>query len=135
MIAMTDKKDPGKFTVRFNVCDPRHRAVIDLLNRQGRNKAQFLANAVLHYINCAEASEIRMPAVPDKGALEKLILGVLEAHTGRAESSAPALPHQTGREQKREDATPTDGADLEQWFGGQDGMAAILNSLQMFEQN
>ena len=67
--------------------------------------------------------------------MEKLILGVLEAHTGHAGSSAPALPHQTGREQEGEDASLTDGADLEQWFGGQDGMAAILNSLQMFEQN
>lgn len=132
---MTDKKDPGKFTVRFNICDPRHRSVIDLLNQQGRNKAQFLANAVLHYINCTEVPELRMPAVPDKETLEKLILSVLEAHTGHAGSSAPALPHQTGREQEGGDATPTDGTDLEQWFGGQDGMAAILNSLQMFEQN
>lgn len=135
MIAMTDKKDPGKFTVRFNVCDPQHRAVIDLLNQQGRNKAQFLANAVLHYINCTETQEVRSTAIPDKETLEKLILGVLEAHTGHAGSSAPALPHQTGREQEGEDASLTDGADLEQWFGGQDGMAAILNSLQMFEQN
>lgn len=87
---MTDKKDPGKFTVRFNICDPRHRTVIDLLNQQGRNKAQFLANAVLHYINCTEVPEIRMPAVPDKEALEKLILGVLKAHTGRDESSGLA---------------------------------------------
>ena len=49
---MTDKKDPGKFTIRFNICDPQHKAVIDLLNRQGRSKAQFLVSAVLHYINC-----------------------------------------------------------------------------------
>lgn len=132
---MADKKDPGKFTVRFNVCDPQHRAVIDLLNQQGRNKAQFLANAVLHYINCTETPEVRSATIPDKEALEKLILGVLEAHTGHARSSAPALPYQSGREQKGEDASLTDGADLEQWFGGQDGMAAILNSLQMFEQN
>ena len=47
---MTDKKDPGKFTIRFNICDPQHKAVIDLLNRQGRSKAQFLVSAVLHYI-------------------------------------------------------------------------------------
>lgn len=30
---------------------------------------------------------------------------------------------------------PADGAELEQWFGGQDGVAAILNSLKMFEQD
>ena len=25
---MTDKKDPGKFTIRFNICDPQHKAEI-----------------------------------------------------------------------------------------------------------
>ena len=30
---------------------------------------------------------------------------------------------------------PADGRELEQWFGGQDGVASILNSLKMFEQD
>ena len=30
-----EKKGPGKFTVRFNMADPQHKAVIDLLNQQG----------------------------------------------------------------------------------------------------
>ena len=40
------KKDPGKFTIRFNVADPQQ-AVVELLNRQGRYKAQFITSAVL----------------------------------------------------------------------------------------
>ena len=32
-----EKKDPGKFTVRFNMADPQHKAVIDLLNQQGHS--------------------------------------------------------------------------------------------------
>ena len=32
-----EKKDPGKFTVRFNMADPQQKAVIDLLNQQGRS--------------------------------------------------------------------------------------------------
>ena len=68
---MTDKKDPGKFTIRFNICDPQHKAVIDLLNRQGRSKAQFLVSAVLHYINCKETPEVSVP-VPDQAALEEM---------------------------------------------------------------
>ena len=43
-----EKKDPGKFTVRFNIADPQQKAVIDLLNQQGRYKAQFLTSAILH---------------------------------------------------------------------------------------
>ena len=73
---MTDKKDPGKFTIRFNICDPQHKAVIDLLNRQGRSKAQFLVSAVLHYINCKETPEVSVP-VPNQAALEEIILAIL----------------------------------------------------------
>lgn len=50
---MGDKKDPGKFTIRFNVADPQQQAVADLLNRQGRCKAQFITNAVMLYVHAA----------------------------------------------------------------------------------
>ena len=46
---MDGKKDPGKFTVRFNIADPQQRAAAEMLNRQGRCKAQFITNAVLFY--------------------------------------------------------------------------------------
>lgn len=49
MTGMDGKKDPGKFTVRFNLCDPQQRQAAELLNQQGRSKAQFIANAVLCY--------------------------------------------------------------------------------------
>lgn len=52
---MDGKKDPGKFTVRFNLCDPQQRQAAELLNRQGRSKAQFIANAVLHYVGGIQA--------------------------------------------------------------------------------
>ena len=44
---MNGKKNPGKFTVRFNVADPRQQKVIETLDKQGRHKAQFLTDAVL----------------------------------------------------------------------------------------
>ena len=47
---MDSKKDPGKFTVRFNIADPQQRTAAELLNQQGRCKAQFLTNAVLFYV-------------------------------------------------------------------------------------
>lgn len=49
---MAGKKEPGKFTIKFNVMDPAHRQVIDTLEPMGRTKAQFIANAVLHYLHC-----------------------------------------------------------------------------------
>ena len=36
---MADKKDPGKFTVRFNIHDPQHQTVVALLNQQGAEQS------------------------------------------------------------------------------------------------
>ena len=132
---MAEKKDPGKFTVRFNICDPQHKAVVDLLNQQGRSKAQFLTNAVLHYINCTEAPELHIPTVPDKKFLEEQILAILAEHSWHVEKNTVELQIQANHEPECKDASLINTADLEQWFGGQDGMSTILNSLQMFEQN
>lgn len=54
---MGDKKDPGKFTIRFNTADPQQQAVVDMLNRQGRYKAQFITNAVLLYTYAASDAQ------------------------------------------------------------------------------
>ena len=47
---MDIKKDPGKFTIRFCMADPRQKKAVAELNAQGRLKAQFLTNAILHYV-------------------------------------------------------------------------------------
>ena len=54
---MGEKKDAFRFTVQFNAGDPSHQQVAAILNEQGRRKAQFLVNAVIHYINCPESPE------------------------------------------------------------------------------
>lgn len=54
-----EKKDRERFSIKFNKNDPSHQAVIDILEHQGtRRKAQFIVNAVLHYINCTEIQDI-----------------------------------------------------------------------------
>lgn len=138
---MTDKKDPGKFTIRFNICDPQHKAVIDLLNRQGRSKAQFLVSAVLHYINCKETPEVSVPVpIPDQAALEEMILAILAKNQSHLKKQPEPKPSTTAQQDTAisaasEPMPPADGEELEQWFGGQDGVASILNSLKMFEQD
>ena len=51
------------------------------------------------------------------------------------EKNTVELQIQANHEPECKDASLINTADLEQWFGGQDGMSTILNSLQMFEQN
>lgn len=114
---MTDKKDPGKFTIRFNICDPQHKAVIDLLNRQGRSKAQFLVSAVLHYINCKETPEVSVP-VPNQAALEEMILAILaknQSYLKKQPEPKPSTAQQDAAiSAASEPMPPADGAELEQ---------------------
>lgn len=90
---MTAKKDPGKFTLRFNIADPQQRSVIELLNQQGRYKAQFLTSAILHYVHCSETPDIRgVPAVGSE-EIENMIRRVL----AQQQNTSPQAPDQTVR--------------------------------------
>ena len=79
---MAEKKSLYRFTIGFNPGDPAHRQVAELLNRQGRRKAQFLVNAILHYIHCSETPEIPETAEPPAGMgraeMEALVVRILE---------------------------------------------------------
>ena len=88
-----EKKDPGKFTVRFNMADPQQKAVIDLLNQQGRYKAQFLTSAILHYVHCPETPDIRSAAV-DSTEIERIVRHVL----AQQQTAAPPALRQGGQE-------------------------------------
>ena len=70
---MDTKKDPGKFTIRFCMSDPRQKRAVDELNAQGRLKAQFLTNAILHYVGIENGSD-----APSRAELEAIIRSILE---------------------------------------------------------
>lgn len=74
-----EKKDRGRFSIKFNENDPAHQMVIDILERQGsRKKAQFIVNAVLHYANCTKTPDISVsPALVDKEYIETIIRDIL----------------------------------------------------------
>lgn len=46
---MVEKRNPGRFTIQFNMNDPMHLAAASILDRQGRHKAQFIVNAISFY--------------------------------------------------------------------------------------
>ena len=76
---MAEKKSLYRFTIGFNPGDPSHRQV---LNQQGRRKAQFLVNAILHYIHCPETPDLPEPVEPLTGMgqadMEALVVRILE---------------------------------------------------------
>lgn len=80
---MGTKKNKGRFSIKFNEYDPAHQAVIDLLEQQGpRQKAQFIANAVLHYVHCPETPDIHLPQTVDRAAVEAIVLEILNQQRG-----------------------------------------------------
>ncbi len=75
---MGGKKNRERFSIKFNENDPAHDAVIRLLEKQGpHSKAQFLVNAVLHYINCPETPDIAVPQTVDRAGLEEIVTEIL----------------------------------------------------------
>ena len=79
---MDTKKDPGKFTIRFCMTDPRQKKAVAELNAQGRLKAQFLTNAILHYV---EGTAILPPQEELEPILERIMKRMLDE---RADTTA-----------------------------------------------
>lgn len=126
---MTDKKNPSRFTIQFNHGDPKQQSVAELLEQQGRHKAQFITNAVLHYINCPETPETAPPQTVDKALLEKLVLEILERQGGKVPVPAENLQVQ---EQPASETNSEIPSELEKLFG-KDGLSAITSTLSAFQ--
>lgn len=76
---MGKKKDRERFTIKFNEKDPTHAEVIRLLEQQGpHSKAQFIANAILHYIHCPETPDISVLRAVDRESVESIVLEILK---------------------------------------------------------
>ena len=86
---MVDKKNAGRFCVQFNPRDPRHQQVIELLERQGRRKAQFIVEAVLREGNTSAAPDIAQLRLQVECWVESLL-----------EKQPPATPPAMGNDLK-----------------------------------
>ena len=77
--------------------------MIRLLEKQGpRSKAQFLVNAVLHYINCPETPDIAIPQTVDRAAIEEIVAEILSGNKDIRQNSSRS---DTGREHMAERGT------------------------------
>lgn len=92
---MGEKKDAFRFTVQFNAGDPSHQRVAAILNEQGRRKAQFLVNAVIHYINCPESPEAAAAPKIDRQTVEQLVREIL------SNMQPETTPHSGGEYSRR----------------------------------
>lgn len=127
---MAGKKAPGKFTIGLNENDPAHRQVMELLNQQGRRKAQFIVNAVLHYIHCPETPEIPQPAPVDSQTIEEIVLKILrQQETG---GQAPVPAKQAVKKASTSESIHVDGVEE---LLGKDGLSRIASTLAAFRND
>ena len=88
--AMDTKKDPGKFTIRFCMSDPRQKRAVDELNAQGRLKAQLLTNAILYYV---EGTAILPPQEEREPILERIMKRMLDERAGVTVKPTEKIDH------------------------------------------
>ena len=125
---MAEKKDRCKFTIQFNPADPAHQQTVDILNQQGRRKAQFLVNAVMHYLHCSETPEIPQATPINTEAIEIIVRRILQEKS----TYAPAQQDtpKAKRERHVENMQYEDAANLV----GEDGLTAIRNTMAVFRK-
>lgn len=120
------KKDIYKFTIQFSSGDPQHQQVAEILNRQGRRKAQFLVNTVLHYIHCSETPDIPQQPV-NTDAIETIVRRIMEEYSEKpSRRDVKQAPEK--KTVKSEEIVFSDAAELL----GEDGMAAVRNTIASF---
>lgn len=122
------KKEPYKFKIQFNGGDPSHQQIADMLNQQGRRKAQFLVNAVMHYIHCSETPHIPEPVIPDTETIEKVVLRILEEQGKKKKTSENSTQTAVKRPVKSEEIDLGDTTEIL----GDEGMAAIAKTIANF---
>ena len=54
---MREKRNRGRFTIQFNMNDPIQAKAVEILEKQGRRKAPFLANAISYYRFCYKSQD------------------------------------------------------------------------------
>lgn len=123
------KKDIYKFTIQFSSGDPQHQQVTEILNRQGRRKAQFLVNTVLHYIHCTETLDIPQQPPINTNAIETIVRRIMEEYAQKpTRQDVRSMPEK--KPAKTEEIAFDDAAELL----GEDGMAAIRSTMASFRR-
>lgn len=124
------KKDIYKFTIQFSSGDPQHQQVAEILNRQGRRKAQFLVNAVIHYLHCSETPDIPQPQPIDTNAIEMIVRRIMAEESSKPIAGEQSIQPPAQRLIKSEQINFGDASDLL----GEDGIAAIKNTMASFRR-
>jgi len=92
---MISKKAHTRFTVQFNQTDPSHLKVADILNNQKKHgKAQYIVDAVIHYIGCGLAEPATHQIKLDEKQIELIVKRLLQDMNVCTTDNKPATNNQ-----------------------------------------
>ena len=123
------KKNAHKFTLQLNYADPQHRKAIDILNKHGRRKGQFIVNAVLHYANYPEPSK---NGAVDFSVIEDFVTKIIFKHINpgtdknNVKKKNPRTKNETGKLKTENPVKPIEEDN--------DMLKDIKNSLDIFRR-
>ncbi len=116
------KKMPGRFTIQFNMEDPRQQAAARILEQQGRRKAQFLASAILQY---TQSGGTPAPGGVDMDTVKRMMLELLNSDP----DFSPAVAKVQNAVEESPPAEAEDDPDSERT------MTAISRTLAAFQKS
>lgn len=128
---MAEKKDRAKFTLRFNMADPQQMKTVEILEQQGRRTAQFLTNAVMHYLHCPQTPEIPQQSIIGQDELEKRVLEILQRYAVPRQNKVPEIVVEQLPEVEQPLQTPEPADDIQELFSPELS-AAIANTIAAF---
>jgi len=150
MSVVSDKKSNTKFTIQFSRKDPAHIQVAEILNQQARgNKAQYIVDAVLQYVNSGGARDAQLPrsGLIDERQVETIISRMLQDRQihGGGGSSAPApvaptssspVGNEHGTDSSAHKVQQSNEIDMDNATDvlGDEDSAVIASALNMFRQ-
>lgn len=127
---MAEKKMPGRFTLQFNLEDPQQKMVSEVLEQQGRHKAQFITSAILRYIQSPRLQDSNnAPPTIDRGMLEEMLLSIMKKYPQFATALSGAVVETDEPSAQAARAIGTWDSPI-----GDDAMKAISETLTAFQR-
>ena len=133
MSSNSSKKAVTRFSIQFNRANPDHLQVVDILNQYKRfDKAQYIADAVLHYENC-NMTPVSKRVVIDEKHIETVVYRILRS---RAENVADTPSDYDTVNQVELSIQNIEEIDFDNSIEtlGEDGFKVVASALEMFRK-
>ena len=131
------KKNEGRFNVQFDVTNPEHLVVIDVLEgKRPRGKATYIADAILHYENCSETPVIRATPAMDEKMIEAVVHRLLSKMSHPEYTATPPDEVSASAIVKKPDGDVPDNASVDAAINalGADNIQAIMGAVNAFRK-